>query len=113
MIVNKLKKAIYDFEDVRSTKTFAERISDLRQALIWEAFASIKHLNGEKSDQEVERENYKEIMDYFKDIEKLYANDLKLSKLTGKKESDMDAAFMDKLKSRKSTMGDIVQHLTK
>lgn len=112
--MDKLDVAIAAFEDESSDLTLGERVSILRDALMWNAFNTLKRIkkHGTKSPIS-EDEEYKQIecMKHFREIEKMYTSTVKMNKLTGKSEDKMNDEFMQAVRNMKSTMGDIEQRL--
>lgn len=113
--MNRLDRAIQDFEDENSDLTLGERISNLRTALTWAAFERMKkiHQLGTKAEQSAE-EDYKqtECQKKFKTIEHMYNSQMKQNKLMGKsQEADLDKEWIRKLKESDSSLGSIVRNM--
>lgn len=109
--MNKLDKAIEIFEDETLDLTLGERISLLREALMWNAHAAMKRINKNGlKDQLSAEEDYKqtECVKWFKELEKLYNAQLKTNKLSGKSNDNMDKDFLKKIKEQKSSIGDVI-----
>lgn len=102
MASEKLIKAIADFEDENSQLTLGERIDNLRTALLWNSFNSLK--KGEEHEKT-------DIMKHFADMERMYANQIKLNKLSGKSNEKMNDDFMKSIREMKSSIGSIVMNL--
>lgn len=110
--MDRLDKAIRDFEDEELDLTMGERISNLRSALTWAAFDRLKKINksGTKSAESEELE-FKQIecLKQFKLIDQMYTSQLRHNKLSGKALDDgMGKDFLKHLKEMKSSIGDIV-----
>jgi len=116
--VNRLDKAIEDFEDETLDLDLAERISNLRDALTWAAFDRLKTIQkfGLKSAESEELE-FKQIecMKQYKIIDQLHRSQLQQNKALGKAQNDgMDSKDMlRKIKDMKSSMGEIVVSVPK
>ena len=113
--MNRLDRAIADFEDETLDITMGERISNLRSALTWAAFERLKRIHklGKKS-AESEDLDFKQIecQKQFKLIDQMYQSQIRQNKLTGKAQDDgMDKDWLKKIKEQKGSMGDIVRDL--
>lgn len=112
--MDKLDLAIAAFEDESSDLTLGERVSILRDALMWNAFHALKRIKklGTKSPISAEEE-FKQIecMKHFKEIEKMYTSTVKMNKLMGKSDDKMNNDFLKVVKEMKSTMGEIERRL--
>jgi uncharacterized protein YktA (UPF0223 family) len=111
---DKLDEAIAEFEDETLDLTLGERISGLRQALLWNSYHAIKRIKKFGSKHPIsEEEEYKQIecMRHFKDIEKMYTSEVKANKLLGKPDDVMNVDFLKKIKEMKGSMGEIVRDL--
>ena len=111
---DKLDEAIAQFEDETLDITLDERVSGLRQALLWNAFHAIKRIKKYGTKHPIsEEEEYKQIecMKHFKEIEKMYIAQIKSNKLVGKSDDTMNNDFLKKIKEMKGSMGDIVRDL--
>lgn len=113
--MDRLDRAIRDFEDETLDLTMGERISNLRSALTWAAFERIKRIHklGKKT-PEAEELDFKqtECQKQFKLIDQMYASQMRQNKLSGKAvDSGMDNEWLKKIKEQKGTMGDIVRDL--
>lgn len=108
----KLEKAVEDFEDNNSAKQIYERISDLRQALMWDSFTALKDAvlnNTISNDQEEKREA---CMKYFADIERMFLSDVKANKILGGSSDKFNNDFINKIKeNRDGTLGEVVRDL--
>lgn len=109
---DKLDKAIAEFEDEESGVPFSERFDNLRSAFLWNAFEAIKRIkkHGTKSPISAEEE-YKQVegMKQFRIIERIYESQLKSAKLAGKNSEDIDKEFLNRVRQKKSTIGEIVR----
>jgi hypothetical protein len=113
---DKLDEAIAEFEDETLDLTLGERISGLRQALLWNSYHAIKRIKKFGSKHPIsEEEEYKQIecMRHFKDIEKMYTSEVKANKLLGKSDDVINNAFLKKIKEMKSSIGDIIATIPK
>lgn len=112
--MDKLDKAIAEFEDERSPLTFSERFSNLRQAFMWSAFKNIKDIKrfGKQCEMS-EDEQYiqEECLKQFTILEKMYMSELRANKLEGRNKGDIDRDWLKKIKDSTSTVGSIVQNL--
>lgn len=111
---DKLDEAIAAFEDETLELTLGERISGLRQALLWNSYHAIKRIKRFGTKHPIsEEEDYKQVecMRHFKDIEKMYTSEVKANKLLGKSDDAMNNDFLKKIKEMKSSIGDIVRDL--
>ncbi len=112
--MDRLDKAIEAFEDESSSLTLGDRVSLLRQALMWNAFEAIQTIkkHGKKSPIS-EDEEYKQVecMKQFKDIEKMYTSQLRANKISGKAEGKMDDDFLKAIRDMKSSVGTIIRDL--
>ena len=109
--MNRLDKAIQDFEDKNSDLTLADRISGLREALMWNAFDGIKLISKEGAKSEISEETeskQKKCMELFKILEKMYISGLKSNKIEGKSDDSMDKEWIQKMKQSQSSLGSIV-----
>lgn len=109
---DRLDLAISQFEDESSEIPFSTRFSNLRRALMWNAFSKLKDIkkNGLKSkmsDEDVFIQE--EAMKQFVLIEKMYNSELKAAKLEGKRQGDVDKEWLKKIKETASTIGEIVR----
>lgn len=112
--MNRLDRAIADFEDESLDLSMGERISNLRTALTWAAYERIKRIHklGKKS-QEAEDLDFKQVetQKQFKLIEQMYYSQIKQNKLSGKAQDDgMDKDWLKKIKES-STLGSIVRNM--
>lgn len=110
--MDKLDKAIADFEDENLDLTLGERVSQLRDALMWNAFKAMQKIkkNGASSPISQEEEyKHTECMRYFKELEKMYISEIKFNKATGAPPDHVGYDFIRKIKEMKSSIGDIVQ----
>ena len=113
-MADKLDEAIAEFEDETLDLTLGERISGLRQALLWNSYHAIKRIKKFGTKHPIsEEEEYKQIecMRHFKDIEKMYTSEVKANKLLGKSDDAMNNDFLKKIKEMKSSIGEIVRDL--
>lgn len=112
--MDKLDIAIAAFEDESSDLTLGERVSILRDALMWNAFHTLKRIkkHGTKSPIS-EDEEYKQIecMKHFREIEKMYTSTVKMNKLLNKSEDKVNDDFLKAIKEMKGSMGTIVRDL--
>ena len=109
--MNRLDKAIEDFEDENSTLTLGERIAGLGEALMWNSFESIKMVNKHGSKSEInEEEEYKQekCMKLFKELEKMYLSKLKSNKIEGKSDDNLHREWIQKMKQSQGSLGSIV-----
>lgn len=111
-------KAISEFENEESKVPFSERVSNIRNALIWGSFTGIKmtqKYGANNPEREKQMEKHAEYMRYFAEIEKLYASELRANRISGKtNDSGMNSAFLKKIKSQNnSTVGSVVRNLNK
>ena len=112
--MDRLDRAIAEFEDETSTLTIGERVSLLRMALFWNSFDAIKKIKKYGKKHPIsEDEDYKQIecMRQFKDIEKMYYSEVKTNKLLGKNEGKVNDDFLKAIRSMKSSIGAIVRDL--
>lgn len=112
--MNRLDRAIAEFEDETLDLTMGERISNLRSALTWAAFERIKriHKYGLKSDEGQDLD-YKqtECQKQFKIIVQNYESQLKQNKLSGRAQEDgMDKEWVKRIKESNS-LGSIVRNM--
>ena len=115
-MADKLDEAIADFEDETLDLTLGERISGLRQALLWNSYRAIQRIKKHGSKHPIsEEEEYKQIecMKHFKDIERMYISEMKVNKIMGKSDDVMNNEFLKKIKEMKSSIGDIVATIPK
>lgn len=111
-VLDKLDIAINEFEDEASDIPFEVRLSNLRSALMWNSFEAIKRIKryGTKSllsdEEEFKQEN---IMKQFHKMEAMYNSELRMAKVTGKTKEQIDNNWLDVIKQKKSTVGDIVR----
>jgi hypothetical protein len=110
---SRLDRAIEQFEDETLDISMGERISGLRNALMWDAYRKLKAIGKAKKIGEKIEEDADHIdrMKYFKDIEKMYISELKMNKITGKSNDNMDKEFLKRIKEEKGSIGDIVRDL--
>lgn len=113
--MNRLDRAIKDFEDETLDLTMGERISNLRTALTWAAYERIKRIHkvGIKSKQGADLDfKQVETQKQFKLIEQMYYSQLRQNKLLGKAQDEgMDKDWLKKIKELKGSMGEIVRDL--
>lgn len=116
MNVDKLKRAIELFEDETSDMTFSQRISELRNAFMWNVFYTIKKIKkyGKKADISedaiyIQEEGIKQ----FHLLEKLYFAELKAAARTGKSEKDVDQEWLKRIRESPSSLGSIVRSMSK
>lgn len=114
--MDRLDKAIADFEDETLDLTMGDRITNLRSALALVAFERLKRVQkfGKKINKECEELEFKQVecQKMFKVIENMYYSQLKQNKILGKAQNDgMDKEFLKKIKEQKSSIGDIVRDL--
>lgn len=110
--MDRLDRAIRDFEDETLDLTMGERISNLRSALTWAAFERLKRIQklGKKA-PESEELDFKQIecQKQFKLIDQMYTSQLRHNKLLGKALDDgMGKDFLKQLKGMKSSIGEII-----
>lgn len=113
--MNRLDRAIADFEDETLDLTMGERIFNLRDALTWAAFERLKRIHklGTKA-KESEELDFKQIecQKQFKLIDQLYTSQIRHNKLLGKaQEEGMDKDFLKRLKESHSSLGSIVRNM--
>ena len=108
-----LDRAISQFEDESLDLSMGERISILRNALMWDAYHKLKKIGKAKAKGEKIEEDQDHIdrMKYFKDIEKMYISELKMNKITGKANDNMDKEFLKRIKEEKGSIGEIVRDI--
>ena len=113
--MDRLDRAIRDFEDETLDIEMGERISNLRSALTWAAFERLKriHKYGLKSPESAELDfKQTECQKQFKLIDQMYMSQLRHNKMTGKAMNDgMDSDWLKKIKEQKGAIGDIVRDL--
>lgn len=113
--MDRLDRAIRDFEDDTSDLSMGDRISNLRTALLWAAFHRLKRIQKlGKKHRESEEMDFKQIecQKQFKLIEKMYDSQVKQNRLLGKAQDDgMGKDFINKIKEQASSIGDIVRDL--
>lgn len=109
----RLDRAIEQFEDETLDISMGERISGLRNALMWDAYRKLKAIGkAKKMGEKIEEDaDHIDRMKYFKDIEKMYISELKMNKITGKSSDNMDKEFLKRIKEEKGSIGDIVRDL--
>lgn len=112
--MNRLDRAIEDFEDETLDLSLGERISNLRSALTWAAFERIKRIHklGKKS-EESEDLDFKqtECQKQFKIIDQMYNSQLRQNKMLGKAQDEgMDKEWLKKVKES-TTLGSIVRNM--
>jgi len=109
---DKLDKAMAEFEDEESGIPLSVKINNLRSAFMWNAFETMKRIkkHGTKSPVS-EEEEYKQVegMRQFRIIERMYESQLKSAKIQGKGSEDVDKEYLNRIKQKKSTIGDIVR----
>lgn len=113
--MDRLDRAIRDFEDETLDLSMGDRITNLRNALTWAAYERLKRIQkvGKKS-EEGEDLDFKQIecQKQFKLIEGMFFSQLKQNKLLGKAQDDgMGKDFLQRIKEEKGSMGDIVRDL--
>lgn len=113
-VIDKLDRAIAEFEDEDSELPFSERFSNLRKALMWNAFETIKRVkkNGLKdpvSDEDLYIQD--QCSKQFRIMEKAYESELKMARSAGRKPEDIDIDYMKKIKEMKSTLSPIVRNM--
>ena len=113
--MDRLDRAIRDFEDESLDLTMGERISILRSALQWAAFERLKRIQklGKKA-PESEELDFKQIecQKQYKIIDQMYMSQLRQNKLSGKAfEDGLGKDFLRKIKEEKGSMGEIVRDL--
>ena len=109
---DKLDQAITAFEDEESDIPFSTRFSNLRRALMWNAFDKLKDIKKNGTKSQISEENtfiQEECMKQFSLIEKMYNSELRAAKLEGKKQTDVDKDWLKKIKETTSTIGEIVR----
>ena len=110
--MSRLDKAIADFEDETLELSLGERISGLRQALLFVQFEKIKSVNSRAKVLAEDDERVIEITKWFKELEKLYTLQLRMNKITGKSEdSKSDNEWLKKYKESNSSLGSIVRNM--
>lgn len=114
--MNRLSQAIADFEDESLELSLGERMSRLREAIMFESFEKLKRSACRRSKTKAEIKadaeeevRHLEITKWFKELEKMYTLQLRMNKLTGKTDDIMDKDFLIKVKETKSSIGDIVR----
>ena len=109
----RLDKAIAEFEDETLDLSMGDRIAGLRNALMWDAYHNLKKIGKsvEKKAEEEKHIDHIERMKYFKEMEKMYVSELKMNKVLGKSNDNMDKEFLKRIKEEKSSIGDIVRDL--
>lgn len=112
--MDRLDRAIAEFEDETSDLTLGERVSALRLALIYNAFDAIQKIkkHGKKSPIS-EEEEYRQIecMKHFKDIEKMYVSQARADKLMGRSDDKINTEFLKAIRGMKSSLQPIVRSL--
>lgn len=112
--MNRLDRAIADFEDETLDLDLGERISNLRSALTWAAFERIKRIHklGKKS-AEAEDLDYKQVecQKQFKLIDQMYCSQMRQNKLSGKaQDAGLDKEWLKRVKESNS-LGSIVRNM--
>lgn len=108
----RLDKAIADFEDESLDISLGERVSRLRSALMYNAYEALKRVGkSEDKNRPFDEDDHLSRMKYFKDIEKMYISEIKMNKLLGKSEDQVNKEFLKRIKEEKSSMGDIVRDI--
>lgn len=113
-IIERLIRAIDDFEDESLDLTLSDRIANIRNALMWAAFEGLKSISKlEEKNDEVEVFEFQQeaSMKQFKIMEKLYESQIKTNKLLGKKDDKINSDFLQALKGMKSSLSPIVRDL--
>ncbi len=112
--MNRLDKAIRDFEDETLDLSLGDRISLLRDALQWAAYDRLKmiHEYGSKSPEAAEMEfKQVECLKQFNIIDKMYRAQLQQNKMLGKaQEEGMDKEWLKYVKNSNS-LGSIVRNM--
>lgn len=111
MAKDRLDIALEQFEDETLDLSLGERMAILRDAMMWHAFKTILKVKKHGSKDPVsEDEHYKqeECMRQFSLMEKMYAAQVKNDKLLGKSQETSKSEFLKKVKSMKSSVGDII-----
>lgn len=109
----KLDMAIEAFQDEKSVKTLAERISGLRQALMWNALMGLQQANKDGKGLSADLEHkHKMCLKYLNEIEKLYAQEVKMNKMAGIKEDEIKFDFLTRVKNKESSIGGVVREIS-
>lgn len=114
--MNRLDRAILDFEDETLDLDMGERVCMLRTALTWAAYDRMKriHKHGLKSEESKDLDfKQTECQKLFRIIENMYYSQLKQNKMLGKAQDDGMKAkdFLMRIKNEKSSMSEIVRSL--
>lgn len=110
--MDRLDKAIKEFEDETSDVPFSIRLSNLRSAWMWNVFETMKDIkkHGKNSQMSEEKIYIQEQgIKQFALIEKMYNSELKAAKAEGKKVVDVDSEMLKKIKEKESSIGAIVR----
>lgn len=112
-MTNRLSRAIADFENEDLDISLGERVSRLRSALMYDAYEALKRIGKAKNKREAEAKevDHLERMKYFKDIEKMFISEIRMNKLLGKSEDQMNKDFLRRIKEEKGSLGDIVRDI--
>ena len=114
--MNRLDRAILDFEDETLDLDMGERVCMLRTALTWAAYDRMKriHKHGLKSEESKDLDfKQTECQKLFRIIENMYYSQLKQNKMLGKAQDDgMDKDWIKKIKESHS-LGSIVCNMNK
>lgn len=113
-MMDKLDQALAQFDDETLDITLGERISGLRQALMWNAFRTMQRVKKSGTKDPIsEEEQYKqeECMKHFKIIETMYNSELKANKAAGISTEKMNSQMLQKIKDMKSSLGSIITNI--
>lgn len=111
--MNRLDRAILDFEDETLDLDMGERVCMLRTALTWAAYDRMKriHKHGLKSEESKDLDfKQTECQKLFRIIENMYYSQLKQNKMLGKAQDEgmSGKEILEQIKKMKSSIGDIV-----
>lgn len=110
--MDKLDKAIAEFEDESSDVPFSERITMMGRAWSDNALETMKFIkkNGIKNPvSEDKRYIQEEGIKQFAIMVKMYNLELKVATQSGKKASDIDSEWLQRIKKKESSVGNIVR----
>ena len=116
--MNRLDRAILDFEDETLDLDMGERVCMLRTALTWAAYDRMKriHKHGLKSEESKDLDfKQTECQKLFRIIENMYYSQLKQNKMLGKAQDDGMKAkdFLMRIKNQTGSLADIIAVIPK
>lgn len=91
-----------------SELSLAEMISEFRDLLMKESIVILRMSAGSQ-EIEAQQEKFDKMQKAFNGLEKMYYSKMKMDKMTGNKRGASDKSFMDSIRKKQDSIGDIIR----